>query len=174
MVVGSYTVLQFYGFDPFSVGPAGPGVASRIGNPIFAGVFLLMSAPVILTLALKSNGYSVPPVRTIWWVIPLTLLFLGMAFTQARVPWIGLAVGLVVFLVLTGMVVGWRSLLSAFAMAVSAITVTWTIVTFVPSAGGKVGLVPRAVSAGRSVVSTLAAELSDIEAPTDSPASSTV
>ena len=73
VVIGLYAVIQYYGFDPFGVRGAGPGAISSLGNPIFAGSFLLMAAPVTLALALKPNGDSASPTRTICWVNPLTI-----------------------------------------------------------------------------------------------------
>ncbi|MFB3119028.1 MAG: hypothetical protein ACE1Y2_00705, partial [Stenotrophomonas maltophilia] len=58
LVAGIYAVMQFYGLDPFGIHMAGGGVVSSLGNPIFAGAFLLMVAPTTLALALKSNGAS--------------------------------------------------------------------------------------------------------------------
>ena len=71
---------------------------SSIGNPIFAGAYLLMVVPVTLALAIRSNGVPASTARTVVLVIPLTLLLLGMAFTQARGPWVGVIAGLAVFL----------------------------------------------------------------------------
>ena len=158
-VLGLYAVLQYYGFDPFGIHMGGGGVVSSLGNPIFTGAFLLMVAPVTLAWALKSNGASASATRTIFWVIPLTLLVLGMAFTQARGPWVGLAAGMATFLVLVGIATGWRASLRALSISATAIAVTWAILTLIPAPTGRAELAPRAWSAGSAVVSTLAAEL---------------
>jgi len=173
VVVGLYAVLQYYGLDPFGIHVAGPGVVSSLGNPIFAGAFLLMVAPVTLALALKSNGSPASPARTICWVIPLTILVLGMVFTQARGPWVGLAAGLAVFLVLLGMAMGWRASLRALSMVAAAFALTWAIATFIPAPAGRVDLAPRALSAGSAVFSTLAAELPGSGAPSGTTTSAT-
>lgn len=169
VVVGLYAVLQYYGLDPFGIHVAGGRVVSSLGNTIFAGSFLLMVAPVTLVLALKSNGPTASLTRKIWWTIPLTIIVLGMAFTQARGPWIGLAAGLGAFLALIGMAMGWRASLRALLMSGAAIAVTWAIVTFIPAPAGRADLAPRAWSAVNAVISTLVAELQDHEALTAIP-----
>ena len=159
VAVGFYALVQYYGLDPFGIHGAGAGVVSSLGNPIFAGAFLLLVAPMILALALKTSGASATPIKKICWVIPLTILMLGMAFTQARGPWIGLAAQLTVFLALLGMAVGWHASLRALLMSAAAVALTWAVATFIPPPTGGVNLAPRALSAGSILVSTLTAEL---------------
>ena len=125
MLVGLYAALQFYGLDPFGVFQGVGGVISSLGNPIFAGAFLLMVVPVTLALGLKPHGSTTYPVRTIFSIAGLTVLLLGMAFTQSRGPWVGLAAALVVFLVAVSVAMGWRSSLRALLMLVTAVAITW-------------------------------------------------
>ena len=65
VVAGLYAGLQYYGLDPFGIDVAGGRVVSSLGNPIFAGAFLLMAVPLTLAQALKSNGVSASPIRAI-------------------------------------------------------------------------------------------------------------
>ena len=113
VAVGAYGILQYYGFDPLGIHPGGASVVSSLGNPLFSGAFLLMVAPLTLALALRANGATIFPARSIFWFVPLTTVLLGMVFTQARGPWIGLAVGLVTFIALLGVAIGWRASLRA-------------------------------------------------------------
>lgn len=167
VMVGLYAGIQYYGFDLFGIRPQGSGVVSSVGNSIFAGAYMLMVAPLFLALAFKSNPTSPSLARTVFWTIPLAILVLGMAFTQARGPWIGLAAGLATFLTLVWLSMGWRAPLRVFLMSAAAIAITWAVVTFNPAA--RADLTPRALSAGRAVISTLATEFSSLENPSASP-----
>ena len=142
---------------------------SSIGNPIFTGAFLLMVTPIILALALKSNGASGSPIWSLWWIIPLTIPVLGMAFTLARGPWAGLAVGLATLLALLGIAMEWRNSFRALMMSAAAIAITWSIVTFIPTPAGGADLAPRALSVGSAVISSLTAETPDSQAQTMTP-----
>lgn len=161
LLVGSYAVLQFYGLDPLGIHSGGTGVVSSLGNPIFVGAFLLMVVPLTMTFALKSCGTTPSRMRTFWGIIALTILLLGMAFTIARGPWVGLAAALLVFLAIISISIGWRASLRAIMTFAAAFAVTWAIVTFMPVPSGTAAAdpLPRAVSAGSAVVSTLSPDL---------------
>jgi hypothetical protein len=158
LLVGLYAVLQFYELDPFGINLIGRRIVSSLGNPIFVGAFLLMLAPMTLSLTLGYPGTPNVSVRLILGTAVLTILVLGMAYTQSRGPWVGLAVALFVFLLLASMAAGWRASLRALVMSVVAIGITWTIVTFVPSPSGAAKLSTRAFSVGSAVASSLSSE----------------
>ena len=70
----------------------------------------------------------------------------------------GLAAALFVFLLLVLMAAGWRVSLRTLVMSVVAISLTWTIVTFVPSPSGATKLSPRALSVGSALVASLSSD----------------
>jgi hypothetical protein len=119
-----------------------------------------MVVPVTLAFALKTHRVTISPVRTILSIVGLTILLLGMVYTQSRSPWVGLAAALVVFLVAVSIAIGWRSSLRALLMLVTAFAVTWGIVTFIPAQIGRVDLAPRVLSAASAVIDSLNPESS--------------
>ena len=165
LLVAIYAALQFYEIDPFGMYLIGGRVVSSLGNPIFVGAFLLLVTPMMLAQVLRSPGNFKSPVWTILGIAGLTILFLGMVYTQSRGPWVGLVAALFLFLLLVWMSAGWRASLRALLMAAAAILVTTAFVTAVPSDSGRAQLSPRALSVGSTVVSTLSAEFPNSEEP---------
>ncbi|PPR66386.1 MAG: hypothetical protein CFH02_01778, partial [Alphaproteobacteria bacterium MarineAlpha3_Bin1] len=105
------------------------------------------------------------PVWTILGTTGLTILLLGIVYTQARGPWAGLAMALSVFLVVVFIDIGWRALVRAFSMSAAAIFITWAIATFIPVPSGTAELSSRTQSASTAVVSALSTEDENLRAP---------
>ena len=165
LLVAIYAALQFYEVDPFEIYLLGGRVVSSLGNPIFVGAFLLMVTPMTLALALRSSGSIPAPVWTMLGIACLTVLMLGMVYTQSRGPWVGLAAALFVFLLLVWMSAGWRASLRGLLMSAAAIGISAAIVTAIPSQSEGAQLSPRALSVGTAVASTLSAEFPNREDP---------
>ena len=97
--VAGYGMLRYFALNPFSAHTGGVRVISSLGNPAFAGAFMLMGVPLALIPALIHR-----PNQQLPWLFPslglaaLTVLFLGMVLAQARGPLLGLAAGLIAFL----------------------------------------------------------------------------
>ena len=66
LLVGFYAALRFYELDPFGINLIGGRIVSSLGDPIFVGAFLLMLAPMTLSLTLGYPGTANAPVRMLW------------------------------------------------------------------------------------------------------------
>ncbi len=101
-VVGIVSILQHFGLEPIL--EAGTYVRrsySTLGNPIFAGAFLLMTIMVTATAGLML--YVSGRFR---WALVLVLASLavqltGLLYTLSRGPWIGLAVAIAILAALS-------------------------------------------------------------------------
>ena len=101
VLVGALGILQRYGLDPLlarSVALDRP--YSTLGNPVFAGAFLLMTIIMTLTAVFVSHFRfrSVWPLAAVSAVLAVQVL--GMVLTLSRGPWIGLAVGLALLFII--------------------------------------------------------------------------
>ena len=115
VMVGGYSVLQYYGQDFFLLGTSGGArMSSTLGNPIFASSFLLITISISLTVAVLT---LLDPVKTakFWqragfWSVVLGVQLIGTVFTLSRGPWVGTAIAVMAILVLFGLFVGWSAL----------------------------------------------------------------
>ena len=144
-IAALYGVLQHVGLDPFNQ-RSGQRVHATFGNPLFAASFLVVAFPVSLGLGLVHShiiGKSYPPnSRSLWtsvaWVVLISVQLVAVLFTLSRGPWIGLATGLLVWLVLLWRVAGRRMLLrgSLFLGAVFVLTTIAVVVIGPPQRSG--------------------------------------
>ncbi len=116
--IAIYGVIQHYGIDPL---PWGGDVITRVsgnaGNPIFLGAHLIIAAFLTLerifssfAFLLNPEGYrdeSAPPVHDIpsalaggSYLFIFIVQLLAIFWTQSRGPWLGLAAGLYIFVLL--------------------------------------------------------------------------
>ena len=99
-LVGAYGILQYVGLDPVQERISAPDRAySSLGNPVFAGAFLLVTCiiSVAFGLALYQNR------RPKWALVvgaALLIQVLAILFTLTRGAWVGLAVGVGLLLIM--------------------------------------------------------------------------
>ena len=111
VVAATYGVLQHYDLDPWDVSRAGGSrIESTFGNPIFAAAFLLMTVPISLAVGMVARTKRWASLALLFWVAVVVVQLLAVLFTLSRGPWVGLAVGLVLFLVLAWLTVERRIL----------------------------------------------------------------
>ena len=122
-VAALYGISQYLGFDPFDQGTS-QRVQSSFGNPLFAASFMVIALPISLGLGLALSIR----LRSLWisagWAVLIIFQLTAVLFTLSRGPWIGLAIGLVIWLTLTMIVTGGLGLLRPFlvkGLVVSAI-----------------------------------------------------
>ena len=139
-LVAGYAILQHYGHDFLDLLEQTGGGASEVsvfmGNSLFAGATLMMVIPLTLVAAVLSLGHMQWGPRRSWprlapfipslalallWSAILTAQLLGIYFTFARGPWVGITIALAGFLGLVAIFAGWRAL--GRAAAILAFTV---------------------------------------------------
>jgi O-antigen ligase len=143
VVVAGFAVLQHYGHDLLNALEGSGGgqnrVTSTVGNAVFAGALMLIPIAVSLMLATismekvsaagqrKSRWWtSMSRLMIInFWALILTIQFLGIVFTFSRGPWLGTILALLVFLLLSIMMVGWRAFGGASLILGLAALLTW-------------------------------------------------
>lgn len=105
--VSVYGIGEHFGYNPFDYDPNTQVIVDytrvriTFGNPIFAGAFLVMCIPLTLGICLQSY---ISKKFNLWFYITafsLTAQIAALLFTLSRGPWVGLALGLLVFLALT-------------------------------------------------------------------------
>ena len=125
----TYAVLQHYGHDFLNLieqSGGGPSeVSVTMGNSLFAGATMMMVVPVTLAAAVLSAGerlwapggsrqslrsFVISLGLACLWGAVLSVQLLGIAFTAARGPWVGMVVALVCVLGLAAIFAGWRTL----------------------------------------------------------------
>jgi len=125
-LVTGLALLQHYGHDFLNLAePTGGGTTSTMGNKIFAAAVMVMTIPISLVAATITllgpdnfTGSFRRKLRLYWpalllsalWTLVLTVQLLGLSFTFSRGPWMGTLVGLVAFLGLVAVFVGWSTL----------------------------------------------------------------
>jgi tetratricopeptide (TPR) repeat protein len=131
-LVSGYAIFQHYGHDFLDLIEETGGGASEVsvfmGNSLFAGAALMMVIPMTLVAAVHfageprwASGWSWSRLRPFllslavpgFWSAVLTVQLLGITFTFARGPWVGMIATLVGVLGLVTLFVGWRSLVRA-------------------------------------------------------------
>lgn len=146
LVVAGFAIFQHYGHDLLgaleSSGGGQARVTSTVGNAVFAGALMLIPIAVSLMLAAisleqisvagQSKGRRWPSISHMTiagvWALVLTIQFLGIVFTFSRGPWLGTILALLVFLLLTVLMVGWRALTWASLIVGIAALLTFAII----------------------------------------------
>ena len=155
IVASSYGIYQ-WAFDPDSL--AHGRVISSLGNPIFFGALLVLTIPITLSIALsKANSQS----WALWlpaWSFALVLQLFALILTMSRGPWVGTAIALGVFPILT--VYGFRAwrargalraaLLGATVLFIALTGVGWAL----GDAGGSV-TATAVVERGKSLLNVM-------------------
>ena len=126
-LVSGYAIFQHYGHDFLNLTEqtgGGRGESTAImGNSLFAGATMMMAVPITVAAATLSVGnrlgtlvWSKENLRpfliglavTGLWTAVLTVQLLGITFTFARGPWVGMVAALAGFLGLAALIAGWR------------------------------------------------------------------
>ena len=140
VVVGSYSVLQFYNQDLLQLmAPGSTRMPSTLGNPIFASALLLMTIGASLTVATVT---LVDPVKsrtfwrkTSWWTLVLAVQLAGSILSFSRGPWAGTLVALAGFLVLLAILVDWKTLGKA-SLLLGLAAMLAAVLAFLPTQRG--------------------------------------
>ena len=142
-IAALYGVLQHLGLDPLDQ-RSGQRVHVTFGNPLFAASFLAVAFPISLGIGFAHSHIIGKPylsnLRSLWTsvacVVLISVQLVAVLFTLSRGPWLGLATGLLVWLVLLWGVAGRRMLLrgSLFLGAVFFLT-TIAVVVIGPPRG---------------------------------------
>jgi hypothetical protein len=145
VVVAGFAVLQHYGYDLLGAledtGGGQARVTSTVGNAVFAGALMLIPISLSLMLATISleRMSAVDPGKGQWrsgvslvmiisfWAIVMSIQFLGLIFTFSRGPWMGTALALLVFGLLTLLIAGWRTFGWASLTLGLAAVLTWSV-----------------------------------------------
>lgn len=107
--IALYGILQHYRLDPLPWGgDTTERVASNMGNAIFVAAYLIMAVPLTLErlihatqrMLLDKDGSTTDALTAGTLLFVLVIQLVAIVFTQSRGPWLGLAAGLYVFLLL--------------------------------------------------------------------------
>ncbi len=107
--IALYGILQHYQLDPLPWGgDTTERVASNMGNAIFVAAYLIMAVPLTLErlihatqrMLLDKDGSTTDALTAGTLLFVLVIQLVAIVFTQSRGPWLGLAAGLYVFLLL--------------------------------------------------------------------------
>jgi len=128
MLVTGYAVFQHYGHDFLNLTEVTGGgrgrVTSTMGNAIFSAAVMLMTISVsLLAAVLTLRNPLAANARARWrfgpwlsvlglagfWGLILAVQLLGIAFTFSRGPWLGTILAVAVFIILAGLLMGWRT-----------------------------------------------------------------
>jgi O-antigen ligase len=132
-LVGGYAIAQHFGVDPFIQHAQNVNRApSSLGNPIFAGSFLLMAILATMTACLwTSDGkWGWRPGLVV--IGLFTVEMAGLAFTLSRGPWVGTAVGAATFMVATLVFCGRRRFLPLLVVVAASAGMAFAI-TLIPT-----------------------------------------
>jgi tetratricopeptide (TPR) repeat protein len=111
-----YGVLQHFRLDPLPwAADVTQRISSTMGNPIFAGAYLIMVIPLSLARLIDSwtmlregkAPRAVPVLLLVWYLFCAVTQTLGVLFTQSRGPWLGIVAG-GYFFAFTGLAYLWR------------------------------------------------------------------
>ncbi|MEE9286323.1 MAG: O-antigen ligase family protein, partial [Dehalococcoidia bacterium] len=139
VVASVYAIGQHFGFDP--IRPLDGDVTraqSSFGNPIFFASFLVMALPLTLAAVLPAVRKLHPTLQVSIAALPVSAQLMGITFSLSRGPWVGLGVGLAVLLVLAGIVLPRRALVTALAVIAVSVAVTAVVAAVPSSVGGNV------------------------------------
>ena len=112
-------------------------------HPILLGTFAALALPLVVALAVRRGGWS----RT-GWLVAFLLVVAGLSSTLSRGPWLAAAVGLTVFLVLSGLRRRWIYL----AAALSALGLAAAMPVATPVRDAAAGAVTRSDWQDRYIV----------------------
>lgn len=107
--IALYGILQHYRLDSLPWGgDTTERVASNMGNAIFVAAYLIMAVPLTLErlinatqrMLLDKDGSTTDALTAGTLLFVLVIQLVAIVFTQSRGPWLGLAAGLYVFLLL--------------------------------------------------------------------------
>lgn len=107
--ISIYGIMQWAGLDPLPWGgDVRDRVAANMGNAIFVAAYLIMAVFLTLERLLDSltalfsveQGSIADALRAGVYSFVLVVQFIAIVFTQSRGPWLGLAAGLYVFVML--------------------------------------------------------------------------
>ena len=135
-LVGVISILQHFGLDPiWTRGNPQARALATLGNPIFAGAFLLMTSVITMAavVALLTRRDALVRVAAPATGILLAIQLIGIAYTFSRGPWIGLAVAIAVFLGLSWTTIRSPQLRNTTTMAAVVPLIVVVIVFFVVS-----------------------------------------
>ena len=143
-LVSGYAIFQHYGHDFLDLieqtGGGESEVSVFMGNSLFAGATMMMIIPMTLAVAVHSVGELrwtpewpwrglkplVPSLVVVGlWSAVLTVQLLGITFTFARGPWVGMIAALAGFLGLVLLFAGWR--VFRRAAVILGLTVAWGV-----------------------------------------------
>ena len=143
-LVAVYAIFQHYGHDFLDLIEETGGGASEVsvfmGNSLFAGATLMMVVPITLAAAVLSVRESQGALGWSWsrlrpfllslavvglWSAILTVQLLGITFTFARGPWVGMVAAMVGFIGLAALFAGWRPF--ARVAMILGLTVAWGV-----------------------------------------------
>lgn len=114
--ISIYGIIQHYGIDPLPWGGnVTERVAANMGNAIFVGAYLILAVFITLerlvdsagTLLDTEKGDTASALRAGAYLFVLAVQLITIVFTQSRGPWLGLAAGSYVF-VMVGMLLAGR------------------------------------------------------------------
>ncbi len=107
--IALYGILQHYRLDPLPWGgDTTERVAANMGNAIFVAAYLILAVPLTLErmihatqrMLLDKDGSTTDALTSGTLLFVLVIQLVAIIFTQSRGPWLGLAAGLYVFLLL--------------------------------------------------------------------------
>ncbi|MDP6667312.1 MAG: O-antigen ligase family protein [Dehalococcoidia bacterium] len=159
-VAAAYGIAQHFGWDPIGDNAGRTRVIASFGNTLNFGGYMVMAIPATLSMAyLKMSG------DRRWFAILVAALGLqiaGIWFSGGRGPFVGLAVGLVMFFVLAVIVLDLRKVAQAVAVFITASVIAAFIIAL-PSPQGDIGL-ERALSIGTQLQAPTTSDSTEIEA----------
>jgi tetratricopeptide (TPR) repeat protein/O-antigen ligase len=135
-------ISQHFGFDPLRPETANGRTSLTFGNPIFAGSFLVMAIPLTLALVMSWQTRLRPLPHILLGAAPITLQSMALIFTSSRGPWIGLMVGLVVFLAVLARLYKREQVMRATAIVIISVAVA-VFSTMLPSDAPRVTVTER-------------------------------
>ena len=100
-LVSLYGLVQYFGYNPtehffYKYLPRRIGVGSTIGNSNFLGKYLVLIIPIIFSLCLGEISFK----KKLLLILSLFLCFASLIATFTRASWLGIGMGLMVFLFL--------------------------------------------------------------------------
>jgi len=175
-LAAGYAILQHYGHDFLGVMQplSGTRATSTMGNAILAGSVILMTVSVSLMAAavalrgpMKNTGFWW---KLALWALVLAIQFSGLVLTFSRGPLVATILAVTVFLSMTTVFLGWRTVLRSCLLLLVVAALTWAIVSLPFDSGSN-----RTTAATNSSLSAVAGpEVGERRRPTSSAASKEV
>ncbi len=146
VLVGLVGTLQNYGADLYDLS-AESRQSATLGNPVFAGQFLVLT--IVVTLAAAMAGP--PGWRERWlggaWAVALGVQASALAFALSRGSWIGLLVALALLGLAVPVLLGRRGVRNVAVVAGPAalVTLVMLLVPGAPSVTARAATIPKAI-----------------------------